>query len=135
VSPSSHTSSPWSLRAAAPAIVPAAIVALWPKCPLCLTAYGGVLGALGLGAALDSTAAKVVLLALVATGRLGSMRRTRAVNGVALLVGVAALAMLAVSLLAYRSALVAGAGVGLLAASFVMDRPRRPAPACPCARS
>jgi hypothetical protein len=113
------------MRSAARAIIPAFLAVLWPKCPLCLAAYGGTLGMLGMGTVLDSAPAKLALLVVVAGLRLyGWMSAPRLPSPAAAIMSLAAVGLLSVSLLAYRSAVVAVSGLALLIMSMVLERIR-----------
>jgi len=104
-------------------VLPALLAVLWPKCPLCLAAYGGVLGVLGIGPILRSTWAKIVLLVIIAGFRCAGLLRTSRARFLGpLVLSLAAVTALAVSLLAYPSTPIAASGLMLLAGSVVLER-------------
>jgi hypothetical protein len=113
------------MPSASRAIIPALLAALWPKCPLCLAGYGGMLGMLGMGTLLNSTSAKLIVLAIVAATRLyGWIGAPRSPSPAPVVMSLAALGFLSVSLLAYRSTFIAMSGVALLVMSVVLELTR-----------
>jgi len=123
VSRSSRTNSPWGgLQAAAPSIIPAIVAALLPKCPLCLGTYGAILSTLGVGSLVQSTSTKLMLLAIITGFRFWALvRAPRPARYASLVLSLTAIGLLAASLLAYRSTLIATSGMVLLVMSVVLE--------------
>lgn len=119
------------------ALVPALLIAALPKCPLCLLAYAGVLGSLGLDpilyrawllpVTLAFAAAALVMLAYGAPRRRGYRP---------LLLGALAVAMIVAGKFSFESVPLLVAGMALLLAASVWNswpkKEKAAQPGCHC---